>query len=94
MPDRAFGQAPDRAVMGSVQIAIIAAGYPRWKSRYGTPSFTIPYDVKIKDDKLYVQKLAGWRYAGRAATPTLMVSRFRFWPWSKRMAPSSGTSSA
>ncbi len=35
------------------------AGYPRWKSRYGTPSFTIPYDVKIKDDKLYVQKV-GW----------------------------------
>ena len=35
------------------------AGYPRWKSRYGTPSFTIPYDVKIKDDKLYVPKV-GW----------------------------------
>ncbi len=35
------------------------AGYPRWKSRYGTPSFTIPCDVRIKDDKLYVQKV-GW----------------------------------
>ncbi len=35
------------------------AGYPRWKSRYGTPSFTIPDNVKIKDDKLYVQKV-GW----------------------------------
>ena len=34
-------------------------GYPKWKSRYQTPSFTIPDDVRIKDGRLAVPKV-GW----------------------------------
>ena len=33
--------------------------YPRWKSRYGTPSITIPDNVRIKDGRLAVPKV-GW----------------------------------
>ena len=34
-------------------------GYPKWKNRYGDPSFTIPDRVRIEDGRLWVPKV-GW----------------------------------
>ncbi len=34
-------------------------GYPKWKSRYQTPSFTIPDNVRVRDCRLAVPKV-GW----------------------------------
>ena len=35
------------------------SGYPKWKNRYGTPSITIPENVRIKDGRMAVPKV-GW----------------------------------
>ena len=35
------------------------SGYPKWKNRYGDPSFTIPDNVRIRDGRLAVPKV-GW----------------------------------
>ena len=34
-------------------------GCPKWKNRYGDPSFTIPDKVRIEDGRLWVRKV-GW----------------------------------
>ena len=34
-------------------------GYPKWKNRYQTPSFTIPDNIRISDGQLAIPKL-GW----------------------------------
>ena len=35
------------------------SGYPKWKNKFGTPSITIPENVRIKDGRMAVPKV-GW----------------------------------
>ena len=45
------------------------AEYPKWKSRHGTPSFTIPDKVRIADGRLAVPKVGWLRIRRRGGNP-------------------------
>ena len=45
------------------------SGYPKWKSRYSDPSFTIPENVRIKDGRLAIPKVAGLSIRRRGGNP-------------------------
>ena len=42
-------------------------GYPKWKNRFGDPSFTIPDRVRIRDGRLAVPKVGWLRISRRGA---------------------------
>ena len=44
-------------------------GYPKWKNRFGDPSFTIPDNVRIRDGRLAVPKVGRLRISRRGENP-------------------------
>ena len=51
-------------------------GYPRFKSRRGGDSVTLPDQVRIDGDRLWVPKLGWYRFRRRDGNPTDEDSRF------------------